>query len=162
MGIASRTPNTHTKTGRATTPPPNPATPAMVKPMVVAITTAILLKTSSNYHLPKMGPGPSFKHRGPFLSRTCGNPDLDPGRWILARPNCNLAHGRLGRRPECWRQQVQPWSVLTRTQTSAEPKTYAWRTYYDLNAERNLQRILMTAVDRVKKRRRVPLPVIGL
>jgi len=56
MGIASRTPNTHTKTGRATTPPPNPATPAMVKPMVVATTTAIILRTSSNYHLPKKSP----------------------------------------------------------------------------------------------------------
>jgi hypothetical protein len=47
MGIASLTPNTQTNTGRAIIPPPNPATPAMVKPMVVATTTAIILKTSS-------------------------------------------------------------------------------------------------------------------
>ncbi|GIS96007.1 MAG: hypothetical protein CM1200mP22_32440 [Dehalococcoidia bacterium] len=36
MGIASLTPNTQTNTGRAIIPPPNPATPAIVKPMVVA------------------------------------------------------------------------------------------------------------------------------
>jgi hypothetical protein len=48
MGIASRMPNTHIKTGRAIIPPPNPATPAMVKPMVVATNTAIILRTSSN------------------------------------------------------------------------------------------------------------------
>ena len=61
MGIASRTPKTHTKTGRAIIPPPNPATPAMVKPMVVATTTAIILRTSSNYDPPKKGPGPSLE-----------------------------------------------------------------------------------------------------
>jgi len=48
MGIASRMPNTQIKTGRAIIPPPNPATPAMVKPMVVATNTAIILRTSSN------------------------------------------------------------------------------------------------------------------
>ena len=135
MGIASRTPNTHTKTGRATTPPPNPATPAMVKPMVVATTTASILKTSSNYHLPKMSPGPSKKHRGSFFSRTSGDPASNPNGRILARPSCNLARGSLGRRPECWRQRAQPWPVSTRTQTSTEPKTYAWCTYRDLNSK---------------------------
>ena len=65
IGMASRTPNTQTKTGSATTPPPNPATPAMVNPTVVATTTATIFRTSSNRHLPKKapvhrdGPGPN-------------------------------------------------------------------------------------------------------
>ena len=46
-GMASRTPNTQTSTGRATTPPPKPATPAMVNPTVVATTTATIFRTSS-------------------------------------------------------------------------------------------------------------------
>ena len=102
MGIASRTPNTHTKTGRATTPPPNPATPAMVKPMVVATTTAIILRTSSNYHLPKKSPVLQ-RRTGAILPITGGYPAVDSNGRILARPNCNPARNGLGHRPECWR-----------------------------------------------------------
>ena len=40
-------------------PPPNPATPAMVNPTVVAATTAAIFRTSSNLLLPKKSPGPS-------------------------------------------------------------------------------------------------------
>ena len=39
IGMASLGPNAHTKTGRVTTPPPNPATPEMVNPTTPAAIT---------------------------------------------------------------------------------------------------------------------------
>ena len=47
MGIASFSPKTQTRIGSITTPPPNPATPARVNPISVAINTAEILINSS-------------------------------------------------------------------------------------------------------------------
>ena len=132
MGIASRIPNAHTNTGRATTPPPKPATPAMVNPTAVAITTATILIISSSNRLSPKKARSNLVDRGrisgAILFRgTCFALDASfKSMWVRCYYSFRLS--AMEPHQGNWRQRAPLLRVPTELRIPSELRIYAFGT----------------------------------